>query len=472
MDRSLWWQFEEIAKGEKDPNYSSAILFPIPLSLRHLDLRDRFITANILPPEQKILERSENAEKFQAVLDSIEGINLQNRNFRFVKLTDSAVPKGDFRNTDMRYANLEQSDLKNARFDDSVLVGANIAGANAAGSIFVRANLLGTNLSNTILASTDCSDAIMNLTNLSGSRLLGARLLNSDIRGAILTRADFYGANVTKSDFRFSIVQNTNLTNIWSHVNSDYLPRSKTFYLEKLDILPDFSHSIIGSAEISGDIFLRKSMFLLCSFSIFSGDKLCQDSEIILNIESNRKREPDLIRLSPDNIIKKEALEKILELKNSLTTREININCIGASRHCIEKTEEFLQDELQSTESYDRLTAEGFTKEKIEIIRNLLKNKKANTSNYHFSELKKFICSKEFEIIPAESADTLINIIYIWLDKDNSLKSSTGSDWFNFTSAAQKSWNEILIDKCKERFKSASTFRFHIDANQTGGALK
>lgn len=120
--------------------------------------------------------------------------------------------RADFRNADLRCADLKEVNLKGADFRGAELKRVNLRGANLEGVDFRNAclsgadlmlvNLKGANLSWTDLCTANLYKANLSCANLEGADLRWANFREADLEEADLHFADLYGANLEGNDLK------------------------------------------------------------------------------------------------------------------------------------------------------------------------------------------------------------------------------------------------------------------------------
>ncbi|MFF3378143.1 pentapeptide repeat-containing protein [Streptomyces sp. NPDC002680] len=145
-------------------------------------------------------------------------VDLSKTDLRGLVFTDKAasirLPRANFSDADLRWADLTGADLRkaifaNANLHSSVLGETNFRGADLTGAKLTAAWLPGADLREAVLecefiidvdTETGCAD-LQNVT-LNGSDLRNAKMADADLRGGYMQRTDFRGADLSHADFR------------------------------------------------------------------------------------------------------------------------------------------------------------------------------------------------------------------------------------------------------------------------------
>ncbi|MCP4115599.1 MAG: pentapeptide repeat-containing protein [Desulfobacteraceae bacterium] len=199
---------------------------------RDLQLREKILTANTLPPKViNSLRGHGEKQGFQEIL----GINLQGRDLRYAQLSQCILPKADLRGANLQGANLKEAhlqgvkfnalgdeeensgaDLRNAFLDKADLRGANLDKAKLAGAKLSLVRLEKTDLQRVNLQGVKLKEAKLQGANLMGTILNGADLGGAYLQGAVLDGTYLLGANLAGawlqgSDLRGAQLQGANL---------------------------------------------------------------------------------------------------------------------------------------------------------------------------------------------------------------------------------------------------------------------
>jgi hypothetical protein len=174
---------------------------------RNLELGEKVLTVNELPAKViNALRAGEMAEREHA-LQEVLGIDLQGRNLRDAKLTESILPKANLRKaqlqgTNLRGAQLQGAELWEAQLQNASLVRAQLQGANLLGAQLQGAYLLGAELQGADLRGAQLQGADLQRAQLQGADLRRAQLQGADLQEAGIGGADFEGTNLDLADLR------------------------------------------------------------------------------------------------------------------------------------------------------------------------------------------------------------------------------------------------------------------------------
>lgn len=175
----------------------------------------------------KVLKGNDNTAK-TALLKSISGVMLLERNLDHATITNSLIPKPLAMLTSMVGINLSGSYLPQAAFMEVSLKNANLTRTHQAGSkyfnVFAKnSNWSGSQLQNTEFSTADFDNANLNDTNLNNANLKGgkfkyvklrnASLKNANLRDTFLTKSDLTGANLQFADMYKARLMGANFDN-------------------------------------------------------------------------------------------------------------------------------------------------------------------------------------------------------------------------------------------------------------------
>jgi len=173
---------------------------------------------------KKVLENNQN----------LAGANLSGADFS-EKTFEALRKEGfwhDFREVNLKYANLFATNLQGARLEDADLEGANLqrvnlkgarlCGANLQGALIIHgANLQNCNLERAYLSGASLNSANLEKAELANADLQGAelhmtnlqeaRLYNTNLQGTRLNLANFQGASLVATDLQGATLLYTNL---------------------------------------------------------------------------------------------------------------------------------------------------------------------------------------------------------------------------------------------------------------------
>jgi uncharacterized protein YjbI with pentapeptide repeats len=122
-----------------------------------------------------------------------------------INLEGAILDGANFKNVDLRNANLGLASIKNAALMFADLRGANLIGADLSEANLTEAYLGSTNLSGAELTQANLADAFLGEANLSGAffkgvNLSGAYLIHANLSGATLWSVDFSRANLNRAN--------------------------------------------------------------------------------------------------------------------------------------------------------------------------------------------------------------------------------------------------------------------------------
>jgi uncharacterized protein YjbI with pentapeptide repeats len=203
---------------------------------RHLHLPHRTLVREQATSALALTCDRRTAADDRAWRRSIEGLDLQRRDFRGANFFESTLINADLRRThlnrawitngrlqgsDLRWADLIDAKMEWARFDDAVLEGAHLNRTTLERAILRRAMLAETVLRSATLANVDLRGAILDNAdlravdlkgaNLEGARLHGAHLEGAVLQGARMEYADLRNAHLDGADVRGASVWETSL---------------------------------------------------------------------------------------------------------------------------------------------------------------------------------------------------------------------------------------------------------------------
>lgn len=170
------------------------------------------------------------------------GSALSECSFYYAILTDS-----NFRNANLKDADLMGAKMENATFCDANLNGAKLVWADATKSDFTDATMLDATLVKGVFNDADFTGACLQETNLCEAELIGARLKNADLRNTNFIAADLRIANLNdahlwNADLRYADLWLADLqaTDLWK---AD---------LRYADLrYADLSYAYLGGADLS-----------------------------------------------------------------------------------------------------------------------------------------------------------------------------------------------------------------------------
>lgn len=208
----------------------------------------------------------------------------------------------NFREHDLRKANLKgvklcDSNLNNANIQGSNLAKADLSGAQFQGADLQNVNLWETKLTGTVLASADLSGANLGFAELRGADLEEAILWGANLSMADLTMANFKGAQLQRSDLYKAKLEGTNFERATLHrIKIDRetifdLPQEvrdkyeRTFFIYRL---LDNNHSIIRSVEFYPE-FHKAGLLILHTFGDVVRNKF-PESKVKIRIEQEGLR--------------------------------------------------------------------------------------------------------------------------------------------------------------------------------------
>ena len=177
------------------------------LACRYLDVSTRELVR--MSNRELKARASEESEDENGIKDE-DGINrfykdivdLNSRKFVFAKLTSTWIHGGNFREADLRGADMQGVRLQSANF-----VKAKLQDANLGGAWLQNADLSGANIQNAYLKEANLQDAKLSgaqlqEADLTRANLQGANILSTKLQGAILTKADLQGANIISAQLQ------------------------------------------------------------------------------------------------------------------------------------------------------------------------------------------------------------------------------------------------------------------------------
>lgn len=122
------------------------------------------------------------------------------------KLIDLKLDGVDFRNTNLKDANLSYSEFLDADFSNALLLYANFQHTNLARAKFVNANLSYANLYRSNLGLTDLEDAILKGAYASKADFLSTWLVNSNLTEVDLVGARFESVFLLDTNFKKAVI--------------------------------------------------------------------------------------------------------------------------------------------------------------------------------------------------------------------------------------------------------------------------
>lgn len=202
IKQNFWadWLPSTVWSEEKgDELKLTALLFDKEHSIFH---RNLFLPEKLLTQDQPFPHTHHKPE-------DIKGVSLNDRDLRWINLSNATLPNAEFRKTDLQNAYLFSANLQGADLRLANLQGAYLYQADLQGADLRFANLQGANLNNVNLQGADLrlanlQGASFSNANLQGANLKFANLQGTDLEGAKLQGADLDNANLQGADFRFS----------------------------------------------------------------------------------------------------------------------------------------------------------------------------------------------------------------------------------------------------------------------------
>ncbi len=174
------------------------------IRFRYLDLREKTLVAEEIPPEilAGLVARKAPPEEIDAArVKYSKRLVLKRRNLRGADLFRARLHKADLRGADLREAVLESARLQ----------GADLRGAYLQGAVLREARLQGADLFNAHLQGADLFGARLQGADLNSARLQGADLSFAILQGAVLSEAVLQGAVLRGTDLRGAFLRTTRL---------------------------------------------------------------------------------------------------------------------------------------------------------------------------------------------------------------------------------------------------------------------
>ena len=153
---------------------------------------------------------------------SLEGIQLLDKNLSRVNLSSADLRNADLSKSDLSNANLYKANLYKANLSEATLANATLSeaklvNANLRNAKLVNANLSSADLSEATLRNADLSKATLSNADLRKATLSEANLINADLRDTNLSSADLVNAklvnaNLINADLSEAKLVNANLS--------------------------------------------------------------------------------------------------------------------------------------------------------------------------------------------------------------------------------------------------------------------
>ncbi len=173
-----------------------------------LDLKEKVLTAENLPPAVRNALKSDDVAKRNAALEQVSGLSLQGRDLQRANLYAAVLPKADMRakpdslwtirctspQPDGRHLNWHERRCR-TRLD-----GANLSWASLPGALLNEAQLKGAKLEHVNLEDANLTDADLQGASMTGARMERAILSWASLRGAVLDEAQLQGAKLESAN--------------------------------------------------------------------------------------------------------------------------------------------------------------------------------------------------------------------------------------------------------------------------------
>ena len=138
-------------------------------------------------------------------------VDLSSRKFVFAKLTSTWIHGGNFREADLRGAEMRGMRLQSANFSKAKLQNVNLRGARLQNADLASASMQNANLKQAYLQDAKLSDARLQEADLTKADLRSANILSAQLKGAILTEADLRSANILSAQLKGAILTEADL---------------------------------------------------------------------------------------------------------------------------------------------------------------------------------------------------------------------------------------------------------------------
>lgn len=223
-ESSRRWSWDQILASWRyvdNPNHDECKLKRSwPFSLidkvfpRNLDVSEKLLTQNRLPPATINAIRSGNADQRKRALKDVLGLDLKGRDLRYANLASAKLLRADIRYADLKCADLSDADLTASKADQAHFERVDMSRAHLQDAVLHSAhlqdaNLLYANLKNADFFNPEYSAHLKDV-NMLYAHLEGANLFDANLEGADLTLTHLEGANLSAAH-----LENANLRNAW-----------------------------------------------------------------------------------------------------------------------------------------------------------------------------------------------------------------------------------------------------------------
>lgn len=161
---------------------------------------DRFLRANF--SGQDVSNKPDNWDPKNPT-QGVKGVNLQNRNLRYLNAKSAFLVKANLTGADLfgaqlsGFGNRVQIEPSGANLTQAILFGATLSGADLSGALLNNSNLEGAKLKGSVLSMAQLNGAILTRADLTNAILIWSDFIGAEFGGAKLT-----GASISGSDFR------------------------------------------------------------------------------------------------------------------------------------------------------------------------------------------------------------------------------------------------------------------------------
>ena len=210
---------EKWATANKAPTWASEALHkisPLLIDAFTLDVSDEVLTKNKLSAPTVNALRGAKAKQREEALKEVLGINLQERDLRFIDLSGAILPKADLRSAQLQHADLSRAQLQYAKLSSAHLLRVKLPNAHLEHAELYTAHLQYVDLTSAQLQHADLSraqlqHAYLNTAQLQHATLITTQLQHADLSGTELQHADLSRAQFLHAKLREAQLQGADL---------------------------------------------------------------------------------------------------------------------------------------------------------------------------------------------------------------------------------------------------------------------